>query len=265
MADEIEDIFEQSQGSSEGESTATSAPAPATEGAAPATTETPATPAAPAAPTQVQLSPESMAALAATLQPAAPQQAQPQLSQDEVNRLLNVYNVDETALTELGLPTTALTRFNAILEAKVKQAITAATLHTEMVRRQIAQQLEPMHALVRQQQMAQARQEFFTSNTDLVGKEQLVEAVYAKLESEGWRPKDKAEAFKIVADQSRQLLKALLGQGNGQGTGQTAAAPSGGSRAPVTLMAGQTGKAASATDAATQQQKDVRWLFSKNK
>jgi hypothetical protein len=262
MAYEIEDIFEQSQGSSEGEGAATSAPASATEGAASATTETPATP---AAPTQVQLSPESMAALAATLQPAAQPQAQPQLSQEEINRLLNVYNVDETALTELGLPTTALSRLNTILEAKVKQAVTAATLHTEMVRRQLAQQLEPLHTLVRQQQMAQARQEFFAANADLVGKEQLVEAVYAKLESEGWKPKDKVEAFKIVADQSRQLLKALLGPGNGQGTGQAAAATSGGSRAPVTLMAGQTGNAASTADAVTQQQKDVRWLFSKNK
>lgn len=225
----------------------------------------------PAAPPELKLSAESLAQLAQTMraaQPAAPA-AEPQLTSEQVNQLLNVFNATEKDIEELGLPPTAAAKLNAVLQAVVKQAVTASALHTEMLRRQIEGDLVPLRAMREERQLQSLREEFFRENKDLVGKEKVVEMVYAQMaQNPDWKPANKAAAFKDVGQQARQLLSELLqGQGQNGGDGEESGLPpraqqaSGGKMSTV-LTGGQTGgtgrKPASAEDAA---KKELRWLF----
>ena len=218
-------------------------------------------------PASVTLDSKSMAELAATLQKATqpPAPAEPPLTPEQVKQLLNTFEAGEKDVEELGLPATAAAKLNAVLQAVVKQAVTAATLHTEMVRRQLSEMLTPLQAMQREQAMAKLQDEFFATHDDLRGKEKVVELVYTKLDQQGWKPKNKQEAFDTVAKEARQLIQEYLsGPGASAENGSQpprAAGAVGGRKMPTVLAGGQAGSVAKGDAAPDKEKAFNKWLL----
>lgn len=219
-----------------------------------------------AAPQRVALDAESLAALAQVVQKPVeqPQAAEPPLTPEQIRQLLNVYEATAEDVAALGLPETAMPKLNAILGAIVKQAVTTASVHTEAVRRQIEQALTPLREMHRERQLENLRQEFYTVHKDLQGKDKLVDMVYARLVQSGtWQPKTKAEAFKTVADQTRQLINEYLAAGGGQETKSLPARAGAQPRKmPTVLAGGQAGSAAAGAKTTQAKERDfTKWLL----
>ncbi len=224
MADELEGQgtpgADQGQG---GMGAVTGAPEGGQGGAATTTSTTP------PAPTPVTLTPDAIKALATSLAPAPQAQAEPpprQLSQDELDKLMNKFKVGIKHVQRLGLPTeqaeSAVEALNEIAEGIVRQAVTMAYLTTENLKRELGGQLGPLRQFMEQQREQSLRSEFFSANEDLKPVEPLVEAIFTKLVQSGVKFSSKEEGFKVVADQARQMLAKISpgGQGGGNGSGE---------------------------------------------
>jgi len=198
----------------------------------------------------VSLTPESIKSLvesmrlAPTVQQPVPQPQQ-QLSQDEINRMLAVFNADRRHIERLGLKyedpqanEEAVTALNEILDGKTRQAVTMASLVVENLKRQMLQELTPIREFVAAERERKLREEFFNEYKDLEEFTPLVEAVYTQLQNNKVNFSSKEEAFKTVADQARQLLaKIQPGQGGTSGV-STSTAPR---RMPTVTTGGRGG------------------------
>jgi hypothetical protein len=214
------------------------------------------------------LTPDTIKALVDTIQRAPvaqPQtQAQPQLSQEEVNRMLAVFNADRRHIERLGLkyedPTAydeAVAALNEVLDGKTRQAVTMSSLVVENLKRQIQQELAPIRQFVAAERERKLRDEFFGAHEDLKEFTPLVEAVYTQLQNNNVQFSSKEEAFKTVADQARQLLAKLQpGQGSGSGVGTTTVPR----RMPTVTTGGRGG--AGAAGSGTQVNAIAKSLFS---
>lgn len=213
-------------------------------------------PEAPPAPQNVALSPESIEQLVKQLQvapttPVTPAQQPRQLSQEEINKAMAVFNADKRYVERLGLRfeqpeqyEEAVAALNEMLDGKTRQAVTMSSWVVENLKRQIQSELEPLRQFVSQAREQQLRQEFFKGNEDLKQFEPLVEAVYTRLTNAGKTFASKEEAFKVVAEQARQLLaKIQPGQG-GDGGGTATTAPR---RMPTVTTGGRGGASGAAS------------------
>lgn len=233
--------------------------------------ETPAAPAGetpPAAPAvskqQLELSPESLRALATAMQPKPATPEQKPMTQEEIDRILGVYNVADKDVEELGLPLTALPALQRILDAKMKQAMTAAAVQVEYVKRSLQQQLEPLTRMMQERQTQELVTAFYKQNADLVGKETLVESVYAKLEASGaLKGMTKEQAFKAVSENTREVIKLVAGSGNGNEN--TSPAPTTGRKMSTTLVGGQGGGSGGKSAPVSEQQALAQKLFPRHK
>jgi hypothetical protein len=164
---------------------------------------------------RIELSPDTITALAGSLRQQQSSEQSQQMTPEQLQEYLAVYNPTVEDATALGLTAEALPHLQRLLDAKVKQATRAAAIQFEYLKRSMEERLAPLQTLIQQQQQETLIKQFYTDNPDLVGKEQLVEAVYAKLGGRSWKSKE--EAFKTVAENTRQLLTVLTGQANGGG------------------------------------------------
>lgn len=208
----------------------------------------------PPQPQAVSLSPDTIKTLVDSLKvaPVVPAQpaSQPQLSQEEINRALAVFNADRRYVERMGLkfedPTQydeAVAALNEMLDGKTRQAVTMSTLVVENLKRQLMGELEPLKAYVAQAREQQLRDEFFKEHDDLRQFEPLVEAVYMKMQRAGAHFNTREDAFKAVAEQARQLLaKVQPGQGDGGGASATSTPR----KMPTVTTGGRGGASASA-------------------
>ena len=188
------------------------------EGTAPEVTS-----AAPPAPQNVSLTPETIKTLVSSLgaqAPAPAPQAPPrELTQEEIDKRLNVFRATEEHMQRLGLDPKAAGHFNEIVSAIVKQAVTMAYVTMEGTKRELTERIEPLSKYMSEAREERLRTEFFSENEDLKQFEPLARAVWVQLNANGAKFASKEEAFKAVAEQTRQLLaKMQPGQGGGNGT-----------------------------------------------
>lgn len=155
------------------------------------------------------------------LKSVAPQQQvqtqnEPQMTPEEFRRIMNVYEANEQIVNQLGLKPEAVPVLNAILQGIARQSVTMSAHQMRMQMQQMMQQIAPMQQMMREQQEASYRQEFYTANKDLKGYEMVAEAVFAQLKSENFSG-SKDDVFKEIAKRTRAIKAKLSGGQQQQG------------------------------------------------
>lgn len=163
---------------------------------------------APAAPQPVSLTKEAIQEMLQQVAKPQQQQQEPQMTQEELARMLNVFNADQGLLETLGLKPEALPVFNNMLQAVVRQAVTMATVHQQQQMRAMMERFAPLQQFVSQQQEEKYRKEFFESNADLKGFEPLAEAIYTQMIQEKFSG-TKEKVFEEIAKRTRDLKAKL--------------------------------------------------------
>lgn len=189
-------------------------------------------------------------AAAAGAQQARPQeqpQAPRQYTQEELDKFTNAFKASPELVGELlEGGDKSLAAMSQIVEGVVKQATTVSWLQSQMLQRQMQEEMNPVMEYYRGEQVKQLRNEFFEAHPDLQGKEKLLTAVKTVIDQEGSiAGKAKEEAFKIIADRAREVLSATGANGaNGNGVQQRPAAQQ--SKMATLSRGSQHGAAASA-------------------
>lgn len=235
----------------------------------PDTTPPPATPAAPdtgaaaapAGPQKVALDEGTIKQIITGVTPPPAQPQQPPLTQDQIDELLRVYKVSPQDATALGLQPEAVEHLNRVLDAKVRQAVAMASLQAEVMRRSLLETISPIQSFMREANERQLRAEFFEQNKEFVGFEPLVEAAYAAMVRDGVRFQSKPEAFKAVADRTRQIMNSMPGLRNAQGQAGTRTSTPGSGQGMSTVLTGGQGGAGGGGAATSEAQKLAKSLF----
>src|SRR5215831_4266600 len=158
-------------------------------------------------------------------------QPQRQYTQAELEQMFNVWKPsDELVGRILAGGEDAVKAMVEMRDGLSKQFGTLLQYSLELAKNEIADQMSPALAFASESAAARDRDEFFTEHPDLKPYERLTQTVFNSLKAEGYQADTKAEAYKTLADRTRELLPTGA---NGAGT-----APSGGARTTTT----QTGK-----------------------
>lgn len=160
----------------------------------------------------VELSPEAIKALADTMRtsptssPGQPQ-SQPQMSDEEIDKILNTVKVAETDLTEIfeGGPK-AVTAMQRLLESTVKNAVAVSTLVANQRLAEIDSRYSPLMQAHVTQQRESLRKEFFASNSNLEKYSDIVEVVGEQMQKSGFKG-DKKQVFEELAKRTAEFLK----------------------------------------------------------
>lgn len=171
---------------------------------------TPPAPAQPPPPPQSDWTPERVAELLrAAREPQTPEPP-PQMSEEEVGRLLNRAQVtadDAEAIRDGGEG--AVAALGRIVQAAVLEARTTAWYQTKMLLQQHQDNLAPVIDHFRKAEQEQLRNQFFTEHKEFTPEKhtKLLAAVKASLDAErAFVNKSRSEAFKLIADRAKELL-----------------------------------------------------------
>lgn len=148
-----------------------------------------------------------------TARASQPAPLEKQMSMEEFNKLMNVYQVTPEQVQQLGLQPEAANILHAMLQGIAKQAVTMAEFrirNTEQnLRKTYDDRLTPLQSFVEAQREQTYRAEFFEQNKDLVGWEPLLETTYTQLKTEGKQFQTKEAAYKEIAERARAIIKRL--------------------------------------------------------
>lgn len=152
-----------------------------------------------------------------------PQQQAPQMTEQEFNRLFNVYQPTPELWQALrgDDPATAVQALSTMLQGAVKQAATLAAFHTQQELQRVQEMVQPALSMARERQNEQMKTEFFGQYPDLKGYEPLLLQVRDALLSQGLGNLSKEKAFETVAQRTREILQKIPGLQQGGQAGQT--------------------------------------------
>jgi hypothetical protein len=159
---------------------------------------------------------EVIPAARASAAPVQSQQEAPQLTVEQYEQLFNVWkpSTDLNARLRSDDPTVANKAIIEMRDGLIKQASTIAEARIQSLLKEqgdrFAGQLTPLQAFYQEQQNRALETEFFEAHKDLEPYAEIVDAVTAKIFSDG-KQHTKAEAFKMAADASRSVVKKMLG------------------------------------------------------
>lgn len=141
---------------------------------------------------------------------AQPTNSQPELTEEEINRRLNVFIPTEQHLSDLleGGPK-SVAAMKAIVDGIVKHATTVSWLQAQMMQKQINEQMQPLIGTYQEMQAERLRNEFFATYPELKEQTKLLQAVKASLDQEGaFSGLDKKGVFDKIAQRAKEVLAA---------------------------------------------------------
>lgn len=133
-------------------------------------------------------------------------------SDEEVAKQLGIVNfTPETYKAAFGVDATPeqVKAFNDYGQGIAKQAVTIANILFDRKFTELQSSLAPYTQVIQQQEANRIKGEFFKSNADLAGYEELVTQQYQLAKASGRKFATLEEAGKFVADQTRSVLKSL--------------------------------------------------------
>lgn len=157
----------------------------------------------------------SQAPAPATQQPPA---AAPQLSQEDYNRMFNVWQPDAGLVAQLRDedPAKAIQAMVALRDGLVRQALTMADFRIrQMVDGMQKDHIAPMQQFMEEAREEKYRNEFFDKHADLRPYEEIADAVSAKLIGNGLKG-TKDHVFSEIAKATRAVVKKLLAANGGK-------------------------------------------------
>lgn len=155
--------------------------------------------------------------LPAATQPSS-QHREPSLTQEEYDRIFNVWQPNTELLEQLRSEDkpTALKALAALRDGLIKQASTIAEARLQnLVKEMREKELAPLSAFYQEQQNIALEREFFAEHKDLEPFKEVVDAVSAKVFSDG-KKYSKTEAFNMAASASREVVKRMLAASGGK-------------------------------------------------
>lgn len=151
--------------------------------------------------------------------------AQPQLSQEEYDRLFNVWKPQTALLKDLRSEDEAV-QMKALVELRdglVRQSSTIAEARLQHLLGELrTKDITPLQSFIQEQQNQALQTEFYTKNKDLEPYSEIVDAVSTKVFADG-KKHGKEEAFKLAADASRDVINRMLAAKGGQPLAKPAA------------------------------------------
>jgi len=219
-------------------------------------------------PSAVGLSDEAIQKLAEAVAQNAgqgQQQSQKQMTQEEMDKMFNVFRPSPDLIKALreGDEAAALAAVTQMTHGSVRQALTLAAYQMQQEMSKFRQMVEPAMQYAYEQQMEKMKTEFFTQHPDLKGYDPILTAIRDRFIAEGRKFKDKGEAFKAVAEEAKKVLSTLPGYKPGEANsgGQGAA---GGQQAGAmpSLAGGRGGAGAGDRGSSGGQQTTAKRIFS---
>lgn len=144
-------------------------------------------------------------------QQAAPQQ-QPQLSQADLDKLMNRFNPDETLLIRLfdsGDRKTQLAALNDLVRGVVRESTTVANhslqYHTQQLKGEFAPALQEVSNIQRDR----LYDKFYKANPALKGHDKIVKTVMQGLAQSSPNVETEEELFKLLADATASTIKEI--------------------------------------------------------
>lgn len=149
-----------------------------------------------------------------------PVQQEPQMTEQEFNRLFNVFQPTPEILQSLRAedPQVALGAYNQLVQGVVRQATTLAAFHVAQEVQKMQQMFQPAIKMAEERQMEAQKGRFFEKYPNLKGMEPLLTAIRDKMIANKANYPDEESAFKAVADEAQKVLSQIPGL-NGQQAG----------------------------------------------
>ena len=179
------------------------------------------------------------------------QQQQRQYTQEDFDRVLNVWKPTPTLLKALreGDEQTALVEIANMAAGVNRQSVTMASMMLQDFRDKLMEQLDPYLRYVTQDNETKLWNEFLSApgHEDLKGTEPIIKLIVAEMKAEVQRTGKtltKEEGFKTLAERTRAMVKQLQLQGSAQaqqGAGGQQQAAQTKSKMPTLSGGGQTG------------------------
>lgn len=165
-----------------------------------------------------QLTPEQIRELAAGVARGMQPQQQPQMTEEEFNKLFNIVNPSEDQLGAIfgEDKKVALATLRELLHGTARQATTLAAFHLTQELQKIQQMVQPALKLAETQELDKLKGEFFEFAPDLKGLEPLLLEIRNSFIAQGKQFDNKDSAFKAVAEAARGILAKIPGYQVGQ-------------------------------------------------
>jgi hypothetical protein len=170
--------------------------------------ETPPTPEPSPPPPPQGLTPEAIReSVRAGVADAQPQAPPKQYTPQELNKLFNVWEPSPDLVERVRQGgEDGLRAMVEMRDGMAKQFGTLLQYQTEILKNELMERMSPALSFAQEQAAAKDRDDFFSQNEDLREHEQLTQTVFDSLKAQNYRAKDKAEAYKTLADRTRALL-----------------------------------------------------------
>lgn len=149
--------------------------------------------------------------MAAAMKPAAP--GQPGPTPEQIRQQLAIFEANAQDYEDiLGIKPDSparLVAFNRVLQAIAKQAATVSNVLAQNSINEIQGRMGPVVAAVQAQKAEEQKTLFFKEHADLTGYDALIEKEFTALIASGYKVSNLDAARKVVADRTRETLKAL--------------------------------------------------------
>lgn len=163
----------------------------------------------------VSMSEEKFAEILSTVvgsrEGARQEEKEPELTKEQVEKLLNVYKVDEKTLVDmLGEDRkVGATTLQKVIDAVVLQANTMADARIQQVLNKLHEErLAPLERFYQEAQANRETESFYTKNPELKPYEFVVDGVSAKLDAANFKG-SKEQFLAEIARTSHEVLKAM--------------------------------------------------------
>jgi len=154
--------------------------------------------------------------VSATMQSMRPAEPQRQMTAEEAAQHFQVFNPDDNFVNGLNkladadaTPAERREIVNQLRDGLVNQSFRAAELLVEQKMAEMEKQFSPAVQYMQQREAKNLQKEFETQYPALKGQSELVNSITASLTQQGFRPKDKNEAFEKVAQFAEKILKGV--------------------------------------------------------
>jgi hypothetical protein len=165
------------------------------------------------APTQEQMIPLSaFNQMAAAFRPQAPQAAQQQMSQEDMDKALRVFKPTAKHIERLFNSDNLedqVAVLSEILASQSEHTQTVMGYAMRMQQEQISQQYSPVLQMVEKQKMSQFVGGVIGQYPALKGHDRLVEQAIQTLKAQGYQPASGADAARAIAGQVESLIKTV--------------------------------------------------------
>jgi hypothetical protein len=135
-----------------------------------------------------------------------------QYTQDEIDKMLNVWKPDAGFLRKMGFAEPTAEQLSAIHELRdnlIRQANTMSEARIQQLFSERQKEIDEVRGYISEQRAQAATNAFFAKNPELKPYEEIVDAVSAKLDASGFKAPSQDKVFEEIARNTTEVLKRM--------------------------------------------------------